>query len=191
MSASEVLNWGIQMKKFLGASLAAILVTGLLTLASPAQAAPDTGGVVSPQGLCDSSTVYKSVTSNQNYYQPIGPVYHSINGTSYANTVTFMNTVSGSIGATVGGYVEGGVSGGIATAKAQVSGSITASVSYTTQMSVQYTVPARVTGYAQIGTSKWKVNIRTWKYNTNCVSSTIGTGTLDAPTSIGWKTWNG
>lgn len=179
------------MKKILGATLAGILVTGLMTLASPAQAAPDTGGVVSPQGLCDSSTVYKTVTSKQNYYQAIGPVYHAINGTSYANTVTFTNTLSGTIGATVGGYIEGGVSGGIATAKAQVSGSITASASYTTSMSVQYTVPALRTGYAQIGTSKWKVNIRTWKYNTNCVSSTIGTGTLDAPTSIGWKTWNG
>lgn len=176
----------------LSAGLAGGLALATLGTAGSANAATVVGsGGAAPEGACNTSTVYTQVTSKSNYYQAIGAVYHSINGTSYPNTVTFSNSLTGSVTATVSASLGVDANFAVASVKSSVSASLSVSASYTTSMSVAYTVPAHRTGYAQIGTSKWKVGIRTYKENGNCVQATIGTGTLDAPTSIGWKTWNG
>lgn len=129
------------------------------------------------------------MTSKSSTLFGIGAALHNYNTTNVTNTVTFTSQISGTITASYTGYVEGGFNGALFTAKAQVSPSIQGSLTYSAGISTTYAVAPHRTGYAQMTTLKWKSNIRTWKYNLNCVSSTIGTGTFDAPTTIGWKTW--
>lgn len=148
-------------------------------------------GAVTPYGACNSSVRYREVTSKSNYYVPLGPQFHSINSSSSSIQTSFKNTTSGSVTAGITGTIEGGVSGAIVSAKASVSASISASVSYSTSLTVSATVPAKKTTYAQIGTSKWKTGIRSYFYNNSCAKVISGTGVLDAPTSVGWKVWNG
>lgn len=148
-------------------------------------------GAVTPYGACNSSVRYREVTSKSNYYVPLGPQFHSINSSSAPINTSFQNTTSGTVTAGVTGTIEGGVSGAIVSAKASVSASISASVSYSTSLTVSATVPAKKTTYAQIGTSKWKTGITSYFYNNNCAKVVVGKGVLDAPTSVGWKVWNG
>lgn len=148
-------------------------------------------GAVTPLGACNSSVRYREVTSKRNYYASLGPQFHSINSSSASIETSFQNTTSGTVTAGVTGTIEGGVSGAVVSAKASVSASITASVSYSTSLTVTATVPAKKTTYAQIGTSKWKTGIRSYFYNNSCAKVVVGTGVLDAPTSVGWKLWNG
>ncbi len=165
--------------------MSAVAVGGLLCAAAPAASAAD----VTPQGACNSASTYREVTSSSHSWVGVSSTFHSINQSGVPNTVTFTAGSSGSKSATMTGTIEGGISGGLVTAKASVSSSISQSVSYSSSYAVQYVVAAGKTGNAQIGTDTFTVRINNVKYNNNCVKSVLSSGTLVAPTSIGWKTW--
>lgn len=173
--------------------LAALAGTFLLALAvlSPTgtAVADDT---VAPLGACDTRVLNRMVTGSSAAWFGVGPAYHSINGTPYVNTVTFKATAGGTLSASVSGTIEGGLSGAIASGKASVSSSITTSVTVSTSAQVSYNIPAGKTGYAQMGTNRYTVNISNFRYSADCKKKTVvSSGILKAPTTLGWKTWVG
>ncbi len=176
-------------------SLSSILLAGVLGSVIVG-AAPAGAATIDPHsnihtGACNTSAVMREVTSKSSAWVGSTGVFHSINGTNVANTVTFKAGQNGTMSASVTGTIEGGINAGIATAKASVASTISASVSYSTSYSVKYSVAPHTTGYAQVGSNMYTMGIRSFAFSSNCASTrTIATGTLRAPTSIGWKTWN-
>lgn len=159
--------------------------------AAPTAAMPRSAAEATPYSLCDTSATHTSTTSKSAAWVRYQGPFHQINNTSSTTSATFSATSSGSRTATLSGTISGGINTAIATAKAEVSNSIAKTASWSTSLSVTVNVPAHKTVYAEIGSNTWTVAMKSWKYNGNCGQVTLSTGTLKAPTSVGWKTWNG
>lgn len=184
-----MINRASTQRRFKRSWILSLVGSAALVAAVTIGGAPANAAEVTPLGACDTSAISREVTSSSSAWVALSPEYHAINGTSVPNTVTFSASTGGSMSASYTGTIEGGVSAGIVTAKASVSTTISASVSYSTSFSTQYMVAAGHTGYAQVGTNAYTVRMNNVKYNGNCVKQVISSGTLTAPTSVGWKTW--
>ena len=174
--------------RFLGIAIVAASVLGGGGVATAAT--PDVD--IIPYGACNEGvgSIQRIVTGSSHRWVAYSNRFHAINDGSTPMSATFSATSGGSRGASLSGTVEGGISAAVATAKASVSSGITRTVSWSTSLSVGVSVPAHKTTYAEFGSDTYSVRITTRKLLANCVWQTQGTGTLTAPTSVGWKRWN-
>lgn len=146
-------------------------------------------GQMTTFGACNTSKYYNEVVSSSKSSKNITPLFNGVNKTSRAQTFHFSVQQSGSISASVTGTVEGGVSVGVATAKASVSQTIQGSVSWNTTIGTDPVASPHKTIYAQLRTTVYNVKIERAHYNGRCVRSVIKSGTLKAPSTIGWSVW--
>ncbi|ARC56055.1 hypothetical protein AS850_03070 [Frondihabitans sp. 762G35] len=142
--------------------------------------------LMSPRGACDTSKYFNEVSSSTHSWKALMPKYSTTNNTPNAVETTFTVQQSGSYGASLSGTIEGGITAGIATAKASVTASITKTVTWTTSVATKTTVPAHSSRYAQYGTTAYKVYINKVHYSGNCTRSVVDSGTLTAPSTVGW-----
>ena len=146
---------------------------------------------VTPYAGCNDSAgaVKRTVTSSLHKWVAYSPTDHSINNTSTTVKAVFTAASGGSRSASVWGTVSGGIDAAIATAQASVSSEIVKTVSWNTTLSDEVTVPAHKTGYGQVGSDAYTVNIRTQKLLANDTWQVQGDAKLTAPTTVGWKLW--
>lgn len=156
-------------------------------MAANAATVPSAGATLQPQGACNSSDYFTSVTSSSSAWKALSTKYSTENDTSSTVSNTVSITSSGSYSAALSGTLTGGISNAIVTAQASVSSSITKQVSWSTTTSVTVSVPAHSTRYAQYGTTNYTVHEAYQHYTNACVLQTVNTGTLTAPSSVGWK----
>lgn len=138
---------------------------------------------------CNTSTVHVKVLSKKATWKGVSPTYHFINETGRTQRAGFKSTVKGSVKATVSAELTGGASFWVAKVRAKVSSRLSASVSYSTSLSTTVSVPRHTAAYAQLGTNRYTVRVREYKYTGSCHTKTLREGTLTAPTTIGWKVW--
>lgn len=169
-------------KLAVSAAIAAVIIS-LSTGAVAANAA-------TPQGACNSSDYFTSVTSDSSAWKALTVKYGTTNNTASAVSSTFSATSSGSQQASLSGTLTGGISNALVTAQASVSSSISKSVSWSTSTSVTVSIPAHSSRYAQLGTTTYTVNEAYQHYTNACALQTVNTGTLTAPSTVTWVVTN-
>ena len=145
--------------------------------AGPAAAAP----------RCDLATVYRiSNVSGFHIRARNLPVLKDGPGGTMEASVDTATTAPATISA--GASAE--LSGVIASAKVEVSSSLTRSVSVSIGHRYTHKIRAKRYGHLQYGSWGKKLTWRKYRYNANCTTTLLRSGTAKIPTrQVGWKYW--
>lgn len=146
-------------------------------------------GQMSTFGACNTSKYYTEVTSASKAGKNLTPLFNGVNRTSRSQQFHFSVQQSGSLSASTTGTIEGGVSKGVASLKASVSSTVQASISWNTTIGTDPVANPHKTIYAQLRTTMYSAKVEKVHYNGRCVRSVIKSGTVKAPSAIGWAVW--